>query len=174
MCPSSTVPDRYADVPLSGLLPRARATYEDAVRRALRDAGCDDLPPAGTSLITTMHWADASLEAVVRWRGVTKQAVGQTVETLVVRGYLERERDLADRRRVNLTLSERGEAAGRAARRAIDEVDRELGRRVGPRRVAGARATMIALLEMGRAPRVAGDGRRSGPRTGRRTPARPR
>jgi len=142
--------DRYDDVPLSALLPAARNTYVRAVQAAQARIGCDDLPPSGVYLISAMHWSGASLESVIRWMGVTKQAVSQAVDTLVARGYLERSDDPSDRRRVHLKLTERGREAGRVARTAIERVDRKLRGRVGPRKVAAARAILVALLEMGR------------------------
>jgi len=51
---------------------------------------------------------------------------------------------------VNLTLTERGREAGKAARSAIERVDRELRDRVGAKKVADARETLVALLEMDR------------------------
>jgi DNA-binding MarR family transcriptional regulator len=155
--------DDYADVPLSALLPKARSTYAHAVRRALRDAGCDDLPPAADALLGALHWSDASLEAVIRWMGVSKQAVGQLVDSLVERGYLERVRDPTDRRRVSLSLSPRGRNAGRATRRAIEEVDRQLRRAVGAERVTAARTTLVALLEIERKTRAPRARRPKGP-----------
>ena len=142
--------DSYDDVPLSALLQAGRSAYANAVRHAQSRIGCDDLPAAGSFIISAMHWSDASLEAVIRWMGVTKQAVSQSVDLLVVRGYLERSHDRADRRRVNLSLTERGRAAGRAARSAIERVDRELRARVGAQKFAHTRATLVALLEMDR------------------------
>jgi len=141
--------DRYDDVPLSALLQAARRTYTHAVDVALSQAGCDDLPATGAHLISAMHWSGASLEAVIQWMGATKQAVGQAVDTLADRGYLERTHDPSDRRKVHLILSERGREAGRAARSAVERVDRELLARVGVRKVSVARTTLITLLEMG-------------------------
>jgi len=153
--------ENYDDVPLSALLQAARRTYANAARRAQSRAGCTDLPATGEFIINTMHWSDASLEAVVRWMGVTKQAVSQAVDTLVLRGYLERSHDPRDRRRVRLTLTDRGRTAGRAARSAIERVDRELRARVGERDIADTRATLVTLLEMDRTDRarVAGVGK---------------
>jgi DNA-binding MarR family transcriptional regulator len=141
--------ESYDDVPLSALLRSAGSTYSRSVERALVKVGCDDLPLSGSYLITAMHWSGASLEAVIRWMGVTKQAVGQTVDLLVVRGYLERSHDPADRRRVTLTLTPRGAGAAKAARSAIERVDRELQRRVGAVKVAHARGTLVTLMQIG-------------------------
>jgi len=140
--------DHYDDVPLSALLRVARGTYARAVQKALAQNGLDNLPANGSAIITAMHWSGASLESVIHWMGVTKQAVSQAVDTLVVRGYLERSSDRSDRRRVNLTLTDQGRAAGKSAQSAIERVDRELRRRVGARAVGHARAVLVALLEM--------------------------
>jgi len=147
--PDSTT-ESYDDVPLSALLQAARGTYSHAIDTGLSRIGCDDLPTTGSYIISTMHWSGASLDAVIRWMGVTKQAVSQAVDTLVVRGYLERSHDPTDRRRVNLTLTERGREAGKMARTAVERIDRELLGQVGAKRVAHARATLVALLEMDR------------------------
>jgi len=150
MTRSAATRESYDDVPLSALIQAARSTYSRAVDAGLARVGCDDLPATGSYIISAMHWSGASLEAVIRWMGVTKQAVSQAVDALVLRGYLERSRDSSDRRRVNLTLTERGRVAGKAARSAIEQVDRELLRRVGAREVANARSTLVALLGIAR------------------------
>src|SRR5580658_2809579 len=149
--------ESYDDVPLPALLHAIRGTYTAAVRRAQARVGCGDVPACGEYLLNAMEWSGASLESVIRWLGVTKQAVSQAVETLVVRGYLERERDPTDRRRVVLSLTDRGHKAGRAARSAIEDVDRRLRARVGAQCIAHTRTTLVALLEIkrhaeGRAP----------------------
>jgi DNA-binding MarR family transcriptional regulator len=143
-------PDQYDDVPLSALLRAARGTYTHAVQAAHSQIGCDDLPVTGGYIVSAMQWSGASLDSVVRWMGVSKQAASQAVDTLVVRGYLERSTDPSDRRRVNLRLTERGKAAGLAARSAITRVDRQLRSRVGGRNLALTRSTLVALLELDR------------------------
>jgi DNA-binding MarR family transcriptional regulator len=147
---SRGVRDRYDDVPLPALLYATRGTYTDAVRRAQAKIGCDNVPASGEFILNAMEWSGASLEAVVRFMGVTKQAVSQSVEMLVDRGYLERGHDPSDRRRVTLSLTKRGHAAGKAGRAAIEQVDRELRARVGPEGIAQARTTLVALLEIKR------------------------
>jgi len=148
------VHDRYDDVPLSALLYATRGTYTHAVRQAQARIGCTDVPPSGEVLLNAMEWSGASLEAVIRFLGVSKQALSQSVDMLVDRGYLERGRDPRDRRRVTLALTPRGHAAGKAGRGAIEQVDRELHARVGPSALAHARATLVALLEIKRRTRA--------------------
>ncbi len=138
-------------MPLSALLYLTRGTYTAAVRRAQAEAGCGDVPAAAEVLLNAMEWSGASLEAVVRFLGVTKQAVSQMVETLVNRGYLERERDPSDRRRLKISLTAQGHTAGTVGRAAIQQVDRELAARVGAAAIARTRATLSALLAIKRA-----------------------
>jgi DNA-binding MarR family transcriptional regulator len=138
--------ENFDDVPLSALLRAAQRTYTEAVDRAQSKIGCDDLPQSGAYILSAMHWTGASLDAVLRWMGVTKQAVSQAIDTLVVRGYLERSEDPEDRRRIKLVLTARGRAAGAAARSAIGLVDRRLGAKVGAQRIAATRATLAALI----------------------------
>jgi len=80
--------------------------------------------------------------------GVSKQARSQLVDTLVVRGYLERADDPEDRRKLVLTPTERGRAAARVVRGAVVAVDEELGRRVSAEQIAGMRAGLIALCDI--------------------------
>ena len=143
-------PDAYRNVPLSALLYVTRGTYTAAVRRAQSRIGCDDVPVTGEVLLNAMEWSGAPFETVVRFLGITKQATSQTVDTLVKRGYLERAEDPTDRRRIKLTLTERGHRAGKAGRAGIEAVDRELMKRVGPQRIAHAREMLVALLEIKR------------------------
>jgi DNA-binding MarR family transcriptional regulator len=150
MTATRNVSDRYENAPLSALLYATRGTYTAAVRRAQAKLGYTDVPVSGEFILNAMEWSGASLESIVRFMGVSKQAVSQSVEMLVVRGYLERGRDPSDRRRVTLSLTDRGHAAGRAGAAAIREVDRELRARVGATGVAVARATLVALLTIKR------------------------
>ncbi len=143
--------DTYDDVPLSALLYVTRGTYTAAVRRAQAKVGYGDIPGSAEVILNAMEWTGAPLEAVVRFLGVSKQAISQMVDVLVVRGYLERAQDPSDRRRVRLSLTERGHRAGKAGRRGIEQIDRALRARVGALRIAHTRETLIALLEIKRA-----------------------
>ena len=142
--------DPYENVPLSALLYATRGTYTAAVRRAQAKLGYPDVPASGEFILNAMEWSGASLESIVRFMGVSKQAASQFVDLLVDRGYLERGRDPSDRRRVTLSLTDRGHAAGRAGAAAIRAVDRELRARVGAQGIAFARATLVALLSIKR------------------------
>jgi predicted ArsR family transcriptional regulator len=69
--------------------------------------------------------------------GVTKQAASQLIDTLVLRGYLDREVNPDDRRRMTINLTERGRAAAGAVRAGIESVDAELAKML-PNRAGGS------------------------------------
>ncbi len=87
----------------------------------------------------------ASAVEMIKGLGVSRQAASQLIGTLVVRGYLSREINPADRRRLNIELTDRGRAAAEAIGAAIGQVDQELATMITPAEMAGLRAGLIAL-----------------------------
>jgi DNA-binding MarR family transcriptional regulator len=132
--------------PLPALLRGARSVFGAAIRRQLADAGCDDLPPNGPYVLGAITRGGAPLRAVIQQMGVSKQTAGQLVDTLVVRGYLHREADPEDRRRLVVRLTERGERAGAVIRTAVEALEAQLSEMVGPERAAHTRQTLAALI----------------------------
>jgi DNA-binding MarR family transcriptional regulator len=136
-------------VAFPALLRAARRTYGAAIGDELAAAGYDDLPRNGSYVIGGISRGGAPLAEIIRGLGVSKQAAGQLVDTLVMRGYLERAIDPEDRRRLTVTLTDRGHAAAKAIRNAVERLDADLLDRVGPEAVAQARAALGALIEAG-------------------------
>ncbi|MGD0380671.1 MAG: MarR family transcriptional regulator [Acidimicrobiales bacterium] len=137
----------FDEVAFPALLRGARRTYGAAIREALSDVGCDDVPSNGAYVIGAIARTGAPLGEVIKDLGVSKQAGGQLVDTLVTRGYIDRAVDRGDRRRLTISLTERGLAAAAVIRAAVERVDAELVARVGPEYVAHARATLASLVE---------------------------
>lgn len=135
------------DWPLPALLRGARAAFGAATRSALADAGYDDLPPNGPYVLGAIARASTPLSAVIRQLGVSKQAAGQLVDSLVVRGYLDRTVDPADRRRLVVRLTDRGEAAATVIRAAAESLEATVEADVGSRRVAAARHVLASLIQ---------------------------
>lgn len=138
--------DWVEDVSLPALLRAARAAFGSAIRAALTEVGCDDMPRNGSYVVGAIARTGAPLSDIIAWLGVSKQAAGQLVDTLVTRGYLERAVDPDDRRRLTITLTERGTAAAAVIRSAVENVEAALTARVGPDYVAHTRATLASLL----------------------------
>jgi len=139
--------DWFADVSFPALLRAARRAYGTVVIEALAEAGCDDMPRNGSYLIGAIARTGAPLSQIIDALGVSKQAAGQLVDTLVTRGYLTRAADPDDRRRLTITLTDRGLAAAEVIRTAVERVDASVLGRVGPEYVAHTRATLAALIE---------------------------
>ena len=142
-------PGEPSPTPLPVLLRFARAAYGAALRSALADLGFDDIPRNGIYVIGAIARNGTSLGQIIQELGVSKQAAGQLVDTLVVRGYLERAVDADDRRRLTVTLSARGLAAAEVTREAIGRIEAQLGEQVGAAAIAHTRATLQALIEVG-------------------------
>jgi DNA-binding MarR family transcriptional regulator len=136
----------FDDVAVPALLRAARATYGSAIKEALEEAGCDDVPRNGAFVIGGTARTGAPLGDVITSLAISKQAAGQLVDSLVTRGYLERAVDPKDRRRLTITLTDRGLAAATVIRSAVERVDAELEGRVGSLYVAHTRATLAALI----------------------------
>lgn len=140
------------DVVLPALLRHARVTYGTTMRRALADAGYDDLPKNGLYVIggLALGAGDTPLGVLIQQLRISKQAAGQLVDTLVSRGYLQRAVDEHDRRKLTVNLTERGRDAARTQAAAREVVDAELMARVGESDLNAARRTLVALIEIGR------------------------
>lgn len=139
------------EIPIPALLRHARTVYGVIMRRALEKGGFDDVPRNGMYIIGGMALGagDIPLSQLVRELRISKQAAGQLVDTLVGRGYLERAVDPTDRRRLTISLTERGQAAASLQREAREKVDTALLARIGDEGVARLRDGLVALLDMG-------------------------
>ncbi len=145
-------PAGHDRVTFPALLRGARLAYGSAIRARLEIVGCEDMPRNGSYVVAGIARTDVPLGEIIEHLGVSKQAAGQLVDTLVLRGYLERTADPQDRRRLRVSLTDRGVQAADATRAAVRDVDAELTARVGPQHVAQARAALAALVEIGQGP----------------------
>jgi DNA-binding MarR family transcriptional regulator len=127
------------------LLRGARGAYAKAILARLAEAGFDDLPRNAPYVLGGMARRGASAADLIRELEVSKQAASQLIDTLVLRGYLSREVNAEDRRRLTISLTERGLAAASAVRAGVADVDRQLAEMCGPRQIAGLRAGLEAL-----------------------------
>ena len=133
---------------IPALLRAARGAYAAAIRVELESDGIDDLPRNGAFVLGGLANHGASPGDLIRDLRVSKQAASQLIDTLVVRGFLERRIDESDRRRLQIELTPRGRAAAAAVRRGVVAVDEELARRVAPAELAGLRVGLAALAEI--------------------------
>jgi DNA-binding MarR family transcriptional regulator len=139
-----------AAIPLPALLRHARTAYGSAMRHALKKAGYDDIPRNGLYVIGGLALAagDVPLAVLIRDLRISKQAAGQLVDALVSRGYLARTVDEQDRRRLVVTLTERGRSAATTQRAAREQVDAALLAKVGQECINHTRIALAALTDM--------------------------
>ena len=106
------------------LMRAARGVYAQSIRTELHAIGVDDLPRNGATLLAGIAATGGPRPDLPAGLGVTKQAVSQAVEILASRGYLERNPDPGDRRRISLSLTPRGQQVVDAVVRGVESVDR--------------------------------------------------
>jgi DNA-binding MarR family transcriptional regulator len=141
----------YGKLNLPILLRLARAVYSEGIQGKLAEAGFDDVPPSGRHLMGNLDLSGAAipLAQLIAKLGTTKQVAGQAVDTLVLRGYVHRSTDEADRRRLVVGLTERGIAAARVQRAARERIDQRLAEELGPGALAQVRKSLACLIELG-------------------------
>jgi DNA-binding MarR family transcriptional regulator len=115
------------------------------IRASLDDAGFGDLPVNGPYVVTATAAGGLPLAAIIEQLGLSKQAAGQLVDVLVLRGYLDRRVDPADRRRLVVSPTDRGAAAAVAVSEAAEDVESRLVGIVGASHLRAARETLAAL-----------------------------
>src|ERR1700729_1346056 len=111
---------------IPALMRAARGSYALVISAHLAAAGFEDLPRNGAFVLGGMANRGGSAADMTRALGVTKQAASQLIDTLVLRGYLTREVNPSDRRRMTIDLTDRGRAAAAAVGAAVAEVDARL------------------------------------------------
>lgn len=132
-----------ANIP--ALLRGARGAYGNTIASMLADAGFEDLPRNGPFVLRGMANHDGSAVDMIRGLGVSRQAASQLIDTLVLRGYLSRQVNSKDRRRLDIELTDRGRAAAGVVRAAVKKVDRRLSAIVSPEDLTGLRSGLAAL-----------------------------
>ena len=140
---------RSADeIAIPALIRAARGTYSKAIQARLVAAGFEDMPRSGPYVLGGMANHGLAPEDLIRDLSVSKQAASQLIDSLVVRGYLDRRINPEDRRRMTLELTDRGRAAAAAVQAGVKAVDGELVQMLSPEGVAGLRAGLVALIDI--------------------------
>jgi DNA-binding MarR family transcriptional regulator len=138
----ATKPDP-SEIP--AMLRGARGAYATTIVAMLAAAGFDDLPRNGPVVLGGMANHGDSAVDMIRGLGVSRQAASQLIDVLVLRGYLDRQINPDDRRRMDIELTERGRTAAAVIRAAVEQVHRQLVAKISPAELAGLRAGLAAL-----------------------------
>jgi DNA-binding MarR family transcriptional regulator len=137
------------EIVIPALLRAARGSYAQAVRVSLAAAGFDDMPRNGPYVLGGMSNHGVALEDLIRNLRVSKQSASQLIDSLVVRGYLEREVNPEDRRRLIIQLTDRGRAAAAAVEEGVREVDEKLAEMLSAEEITTLRVGLAALADIG-------------------------
>lgn len=115
------------------------------IRQEIRKHGARELSvPQFRSLSFINRHKGASLSEVAEHIGLTLPSMSTMIEGLVVRNYAVRRTDSSDRRRMTLTLTERGQTILQSARAATQA---RLAERIG-RLQETDRKTIIASMQI--------------------------
>jgi MarR family len=138
------------------LMRAARGVYSRSIRAQLHEIGVDDLPRNGAFLLAGIDGTGGPRAGLPAGLGVSKQAVSQVIDVLVSRGYVTRNPDPADRRRIALELTGRGQEVMAAVVRGVEAIDAQLHEQASPGEIETMRSLLLKLAGIKVADRDAG------------------
>ena len=133
-------------IPLLGLCGAAADLQRDELNHRLAEEGFPDIRPGHGCVFRFVDSDGSRLTELAERSGLTKQAVGEAVQDLEGRGYVERVPDPVDGRAKIIRLTERGREALAAAERIFADIERTWAERFGEERLALVRETLEMLV----------------------------
>lgn len=108
----------------------------DTVIRELGERGYDGVRASHDFAMRAIEAGADNATELARRLAVTKQGAARTIETLLERGYLDREVDPADARRKRLRVTPLGSTVMREGEAIFDELRRQWERTLGKKELA--------------------------------------
>lgn len=136
----------------SDLVAIARLQQLNRMRSELAARGFGDFRRGDGAWVRILADAPRSPGEVAAIVGVSRQAATKMADTLERRGYVERAGDADDRRRVVLSLSERGRRYERAIVEVVDLLDQDVRARVPAASLEIARRVLEVVIADGSGP----------------------
>jgi DNA-binding MarR family transcriptional regulator len=133
-------------VPLPALLEIASEATYIAFRADMVEAGYGDIRLTHGCVFRFVHEEGMRLTELATLAGMTKQSIGEIVDDLTARGYVERVPDPADRRAKLIRLTAKGEEAQSVALAIFAALEKRLGKRYGRERLADLRALLEEIV----------------------------
>lgn len=118
----------------------------DAATLALAARGHEDVRPVHDFALRAIAAGADSASELGRRMSVTKQAAAKTVATLEERGYVARQADPVDARRMRLLVTDRGSAMLHEGEQIFDELRAQWERQLGTARLADLEALLTELI----------------------------
>jgi DNA-binding MarR family transcriptional regulator len=141
-------------LPLPALLMTAKHAAIEELQSRLAEAGHDSIREAHGCVFGFIEPEGSRLTWLAEQSGLTKQAVGESVDDLQRLGYVERAPDPTDGRAKIVRLTEKGAAARQLGRGVLAEVEQRWAEEIGEERVVAMREALeeIHALVSGHAP----------------------
>ncbi|MDQ2631476.1 MAG: MarR family winged helix-turn-helix transcriptional regulator [Actinomycetota bacterium] len=137
MSPGSKNPP--AGIPLPGLLDIVSETFFAEFREELEQSEFNDIRPTHGCVFRYVEGDGLRLTEIAERAKLTKQSVGEIVDDLVARDYVQRVPHPEDRRAKLICLTERGERAQAHGRRLFAKVEKRWAQLYGAERIAALR-----------------------------------
>jgi MarR family transcriptional regulator, temperature-dependent positive regulator of motility len=122
---------------------------EELLHERLREAGYGDVRPAHYAVFRYLGPEGSRVTELAEAAGMTKQSMGELVDHLELRGYVERHTDPRDGRAKMVVPTEKGRRGIEAAAERIAEIEAELAGRMGNGRLeelVGSLADLVTYL----------------------------
>ncbi|MGV1049991.1 MAG: MarR family winged helix-turn-helix transcriptional regulator [Solirubrobacterales bacterium] len=126
-------------IPLPGLLEMASEAIFAEFRVELIEAGYGEIRPTHGCVFRFVHDEGMRLTELASLARMTKQSIGEIVDDLADRGYVERIPDPEDKRAKLIRLTEKGEQAQATGRSLFAKLEQRFADRYGSDRVADLR-----------------------------------
>jgi DNA-binding MarR family transcriptional regulator len=133
-------------IPLPGLLDMASAALFAEFRIDLVEAGYGDIRPTHGCVFRFVREEGMRLTELATFADMTKQSIGEIVDDLADRGYVERIPDPADRRAKLIRLTEKGEQAQATGRALFAKLEQRLADRYGADRLEQLRPLLEEIV----------------------------
>jgi DNA-binding MarR family transcriptional regulator len=133
-------------IPLGGLLDAALEAVLAEFRRDLAEAGYGDIRPTHGCVFRFVRGDGMRLTELAELAGMTKQSVGEVVDDLAARGYVERVPDPLDGRAKLIRLTDRGAEAQQVGFGLFAELEGRWAERFGPERFAELREILEEIV----------------------------
>jgi DNA-binding MarR family transcriptional regulator len=143
---SQAVPGPDPDPSTTTLLRTAYNLLSAAIYRGVAQTGASDLRPAHGNAMEMLAIQDGlRLTDIAARAGMAPQSMGELVDDLVSKGYLERHEDPADRRAKRIYLTGKGRATAAASKAAMRQVEEQISQLLGARQYQQMRRDLAAI-----------------------------
>jgi DNA-binding MarR family transcriptional regulator len=131
------------------LLRTAYNVLSGAIYDAVAQTGATDMRPAHGNAMEMLAIQDGlRLTDLAARAGMAPQSMGELVDDLVSKGYLERHEDPADRRAKRIYLTQKGRTTAAASKVAVRQIEQQISEMLGARHYQQMRRNLAAIAEL--------------------------